>query len=323
MLHILLCILKILGIFLVSVLGILLLLVLLILFVPIRYRAELVLTEEGQQGDVRVSWLLHGFGIRLRYLEGALSLKARLFWIVSLRLFPANGKKPKNVRKRKNEKQAAEEQKDSPQTAWDAVSEFPDEGKEEIQPQIPALPEPAQETDQEQNPEEEKKRSVFQKMLEWFLWVLRTPIRVYRKIQSFFRNLKYTFHGMYAKINDIRENYNYYMEILKREETKNAFSLCRTQVFRLLAHLMPTKVKGSFRAGTGDPALTGQLYGLYCALWGVHRYQVKVTPDFDQRVLEGCVWMRGRVRIVHILILGLQILFDKNIRYLIKQWKQS
>lgn len=63
MLHILLLILKIIGIVLLSILGILLLGIICALFVPVRYRIEAVRQEgEGQPPAavrVKVTWLLH------------------------------------------------------------------------------------------------------------------------------------------------------------------------------------------------------------------------------------------------------------------------
>ena len=58
MIHILLMILKIIGIILLVILALLFTAVLLILFVPVRYRTE-VSFDGKPDGEAAVSWLLH------------------------------------------------------------------------------------------------------------------------------------------------------------------------------------------------------------------------------------------------------------------------
>ena len=62
MLHILLLILKIIGIVLLVILGLLLAAVLLVLLVPLRYRLEGSWHGEPA-GKVRVTWLLHAVSV--------------------------------------------------------------------------------------------------------------------------------------------------------------------------------------------------------------------------------------------------------------------
>ncbi len=78
MLHIVLVLLKIIGILLASILGLLIFLILLVLFVPIRYgiRAD-NLNELRAEG--RVSWLFRLLYIRVTYLDEQLTIRLRLF----------------------------------------------------------------------------------------------------------------------------------------------------------------------------------------------------------------------------------------------------
>lgn len=67
MLHVLLTILKIIGILLLVILGIILVLILLVLFVPIRYRVHVRKVQELLQADGGVTWLLRLFRIDAAY----------------------------------------------------------------------------------------------------------------------------------------------------------------------------------------------------------------------------------------------------------------
>ena len=66
MLHILLMILKIIGIILLAIIGIALLIVILILFVPIRYRIQ-AHRYDDTMAKVNVSWLLSAIRFTLKY----------------------------------------------------------------------------------------------------------------------------------------------------------------------------------------------------------------------------------------------------------------
>ena len=71
MLHIILLILKIIGIVLLCILGIIILALFCVLFVPVRYRIE-VMRKEGEDEPpvdvrVKVTWLLHLLNILIRY----------------------------------------------------------------------------------------------------------------------------------------------------------------------------------------------------------------------------------------------------------------
>lgn len=82
MLHVLLFVLKIIGIILLAILGIAVLLVCVVLFVPLRYRieAESDGTFDGIDAKVRVSWLWHLISGYALYREGRLDWQFRILW---------------------------------------------------------------------------------------------------------------------------------------------------------------------------------------------------------------------------------------------------
>lgn len=322
MLHIVWTVLKILGILLAAVLGILLLLMVLVLFVPVRYQADAGLGEETRV-SAKISWLLHAFGVQVRYMEGTLSVKLRLLWFLSFPLYPAKEKRAGQQKEKKKKEKRKEKSKQKEAPLCDAEtaekkerSDIPKTGETNIAAPV-AVPK------RESDSLTEKRPGIWERLLSVLkkLWAL--PGRLRRGIQGILEKVKYTFRMICVKITDIRANWKYYTDMLKKEEVKNAFSLCRRQLMRLLRHAAPRKLSGDLTIGLEDPATTGQLYGLYCASGCLHRYRIAVTPDFEQKILKGTIRLRGHVRGIHLLILGLKLLFDKNIRYLIKELRQS
>ncbi len=82
MLHILLTILKIIGIIILAILGILILLLCVVFFVPLRYEinAETKGELETTKLKVKFSWLLHLLSGQVTYLDEKLDYKIRILW---------------------------------------------------------------------------------------------------------------------------------------------------------------------------------------------------------------------------------------------------
>ena len=105
--HVILTILKILGILLLVILGLLLAIVLSVLFVPVRYQLEGEKPSPGwseANGKIRVSWLLHLIHLRIQYREKELDWECYLFGVPLKKAGAAlkRGKKHRDVRNREN-----------------------------------------------------------------------------------------------------------------------------------------------------------------------------------------------------------------------------
>ena len=152
-----------------------------------------------------------------------------------------------------------------------------------------------------------------------FWTLLRLPFLIVGTVHRFFQKLGYTIRKIYVKICRKRESVRELMAFLQQEETQAALGKCKQQLLKMLHHAAPRKIRGQFTAGTGDPALTGQIYGLYCMACPVHKFRVQIQPDFDNAVFQGKVSLRGRIRLAAMLFYGLQILADANVRNLIRR----
>lgn len=134
MLHIILLILKIIGIILLCILGILLLAILCVLFVPVRYRIELN-REEGEGKPpllvrAKVTWLLHFVNILIRYPAEKAYVRGRIFIFTIFRV-PEKRKK-QSARVKQSKKAAKSESKSEQvfQSASDAAKARVEEVRE-------------------------------------------------------------------------------------------------------------------------------------------------------------------------------------------------
>lgn len=115
--HVILTILKILGIILLVLLGLLLAMVLSVLFVPVRYQLEGEKPSPGwseANGKIRVSWLLHLIHLRIQYREKELDWECYLFGVplkkagAALKRWKKKRGKKKAQRRKEQRKQAAQ-----------------------------------------------------------------------------------------------------------------------------------------------------------------------------------------------------------------------
>lgn len=115
------------------------------------------------------------------------------------------------------------------------------------------------------------------------------------------------------------------------EKKEQFLALCRkvqayTPLFRRVVHrllkigksIFPKAGKGSIAFGTGQPDTTGYLMGIYGMLSPVAGNAITVTPDFEHRILQAQLWIRGRIFPFAVLHHGLRILLDPDLLKLLK-----
>ena len=68
--------------------------------------------------------------------------------------------------------------------------------------------------------------------------------------------------------------------------------------------------------GTGDPCSTGKVLGVLSLIYGLYGEHIEITPDFNNKVLEGNFNVKGRIRLVRIIIIVTKLLLDKRFKRL-------
>ena len=294
MVTVILGILKVIGILLVIILGLLLCILLCALFVPVRYRAQGQRSAEVPlQGQVTVSWLLHLFGICVDAKGTDVSIKLRIFGIPldSLREFL-------NRRKKKKREKAEKIQENVSEKAAESQTE-----------KLPKKEEPVK---QPQNAATEPKQSGENRLLRFFRRLWQLPGRILKKVQQVLKSAEHT-----------KKSFGTLKAFIDRQETKGALRLVWKKAVHLGRHILPRKLKGYLSYGFSDPADTGYLLALLGALYPVYGDHVSVEPDFQQKKLEFSLQGSGRVYGIVVLVNGLQLFFDKNIQFILKNRKKE
>lgn len=191
------------------------------------------------------------------------------------------------------------------------------------------LPEETTESSEEQFSEEsasprrrKKPRFLFFQKLKHFFGMIKTKWETLKETP---RRLCRKFRQMQAKFRTLRQKVRWGRMELKRKENREAAAAVFRELKYLLKHVSPRKVKGEIAFGTDDPALTGQILGAISVLPFFYRYRISVMPDFaaEQYYLEGELMIKGHARMIHVLVSGFRLLKNRNIRSLIRRYRNS
>lgn len=335
MLHIVLLILKIIGIVLAVLLGILLLGLCLALFVPLRYQLEARRTEGEDEPPIEIrakfTWLLHFINVRIQY-PSEVYVRARVFLVTVFRLPRRQKQAAASGQESPSEREGRKRQeKTKKQSGESEKADVTEEGQSQKQPdkKEPDKNQPSGKDTGSVNREtetgpsagkeaREKRRS--RKSVKGFFRFLKKKIL---KICGIFQNIQYTIKRICDKIRAIWENIDYYLNILKEEAFKNSFALCKEELFSVFSYVKPRKLKADLTIGTGDPASTAKIFAYYGMLYPAVGNHVAVTPDFDEKRIEGTVFIKGKVMLFTFLKAAIRIYFNKDIRKLFKLFKKE
>lgn len=308
--HVILQILAVIGIVLLVLLALLILTVLAVLFVPIRYRASGEKEADRIEGVAAVSflypllsfkwqragnenrWALRLLGIKLKSSQKADKDKAAK---------PEKADKGKTAEPEKTDKGKAEE---ATKAAKPEKAEKAAEPVEEAKQPAPADTETAEnrETTQQQTEETGTQQ----------------PDRA-----STEKKARFTISGLCDKMENIRDNVEYYKERLTAEENRLFLKRTKERIFAVLKSIKPKVLTARVVCGTGSPDTTGYVCAVYGMLYPVIEDRISFTADFENKVLDGELSVKGKVRVATLLRHGIKILLDKQLKVFLKEMKRE
>ena len=332
--HVILTILKILGIILLVLLGLLLVIVFSVLFVPVRYRLEGEKSSPGwseANGKVRVSWLLHLIHLRIQYQEKELDWECYLFGVPLKKAGAAvrewkRKRRKKKVQEQKEQRKKAVQQKNEPEKRTAAKKKGQEKplqieektrtaAKEKKSTEKQTKPEKLKTAAPEAKKTEIKTQKVSDKLSRF--WnrcnkivgsILKCPGKLKKKLT----NIRLTFRGFCDKIKRWRTLWN-------EDSTQAALRFLTEKGRKLIRHVLPRKIKGSITFGCEDPALTGQILGAVAIAYPLYGKGVAVYPRFEEKILEGQLQMKGRIVAACLLWQAWKIYRNPDVRKTLKK----
>ena len=135
-----------------------------------------------------------------------------------------------------------------------------------------------------------------------------------QKLREILEKIKCTWKNLCDKIKNIAEKKDKILEFLEKENHKAAFERGKKELVWVKRLLKPEKLRIRLHYGFEDPYHTGQVLALCGMLYAFVGENMDLEPDFENRVFDGTVYIKGRIRAVHMAIFAVKLLLDKNIR---------
>ncbi len=356
-LSVILTVLKIIGIVLLCIIGLVLAILLIVLFVPVRYKGDGSFKMDGSGKDyafkAKASWLLHIVTV-LFDVKDPSGVVIKIFGI---RL---GGKKDKNEAEADSGKKKKRRKKDKDLPSGDAgKAEAADESGEESgdtaggaeeqgdtgtaetgegpgdadaaengegpgdadtaktyeEPGDAGTAETGEETAASEESKKDKKRG------ERFKDKHRKKSRKKAdKKSGKKRGDKKDFEsrGLYDKIKR-------YADIIRSDDFKQSFALCKKMVGKLLKAILPKKWEVNGKVGFEDPALTGYVCGLTGAMYMWMRKHIHINGLFDVESNDIDVdgYFKGRIFVVTLVYVFLKVWFNKKVRRVLDLFKDE
>ena len=320
MLHILLVILKIIGIILAVLLGIIIVLLGVLLLVPVRYEvsAKCDGTLDTLKARAKITWLLHLVRADV-FLKGKLlKWKVRVAWIKKSNAIVSDVKR-KEVKK--NEKV---EEKDSPVQTHKEDSEVSDERSEETMevcegrrtnhPKETDRKEQTEKTVKESENEKKKGRKEKVRKEKSEKKKEKKKKNVGETLSGFVEKIKKVIQSLIGKVKDLLQKKEKVTDFLTDKAHVNAFKKSKKELFVLLKKLKPKKINIKVRYGFEDPCTTGQVLAGLSMLYPFLGDTTEVIPDFENQILKGTVYLKGRIRLCHFAVLAWRLFWCKDVR---------
>ena len=300
MLGILLLILKIIGLLLLGILGLFLAVVLLVLLTPVTYRVWV----SGDSGDL-----------------GQLAYRVK---ILGIQILPKKERKRRSGKKR-TEKPGAEDEKPDASPAQTENPEPPKAVEAKVtEPEMPkphseeaAAPEmPDQNAVEPETPEKKlpdrkhlKKREKRSKKEEKNSKEKNTKEKNSKKKEKS------------TSTADVRALLGQIRTELSDEGNRRALKHVLSELRYLLRHFGPRRMRADLAFSLGEPANTGYVTAALAVCPFSYGKDCYLVPDFeaDQFYVRGWLEVGGHVRTVHMLLILLRLLFDRDIRKIIKK----
>lgn len=300
MLHIVLLILKIIGIILAVILGILVLLICIILFTPVRYQVN-------AQGDgeiihikvsARITWLLRLLQIDVHYENQALRYSVRAAW----KKFGAKESREENEKKSK-----------VPERIETESSEI---GNDSTTPKAQEIQNTQEGFTKTSEKNEEKRKEAQKNMEKEFAEDQENAEKERRNApkDSIFRKADRVFKKIRNQIKDLSEKKDKVSDFVQDEAHKTAFLKIKDEAFRYLKKLKPKKFLAKVQYGFEDPCLTGQVLAGLSIVYPFLGDHVQITPDFEHQIFKGRVMMKGNIYAAHVAGVLIRLILCKEIR---------
>ena len=330
MLHIIIFILKIIGILLLVILGLILLLVSSVLFVPITYKVR----AERKDGVIQVravaGWMFRLLSVHYRLhtsQEPMQLLQGRILGIPVWKPLEPKKEKPKKAEKKSKEKQSKPKQMEAKQLEQKAEVKSSDKAKERLKKDLTpgtavvTVPQSEPEVSRQEQPQDKKAQTKppRQSILKKLLYAIR---RIYGKITAIGRGLFSLVVKLLHMPEKASETIGTLTDFWNLEENVKARESIWRELKFLWKHSRPRKADLTLHFGFEDPSWTGQCMGVLSILNVWYPGRIFLKPEFEQEIFEGTLYIKGHMMLAVPLLSIFRLWRDENVMKMYRRFRQ-
>lgn len=321
--NILFFLLKIIGFLLLAILALLVLLVFASLFIPFRYRLEGKCKGDIASLNVKAQFhiLFHLINVVIQYKEENLSWKCRAGWKNFTNLPENEGEIAEDIEKEivQGLKEAAKESEETVEDVLEGLQRQAENVVEEDFTERAFEEENAakeQETERirEEKPVKEEQETEKTEKNDFSEKEVKSKKTTVKKISALWEKIKCTLQKICAKIEVLSKQKNMVVDFLSDETHKMAAVKVWEEVKKAARRLKPDKFYVNLRYGFDDPSYTGYLLAAYSSLYPKVSDNVHLVPDFENRILQGSLFLNGHVRGITFFLFAWNIVWSRQIR---------
>ena len=112
------------------------------------------------------------------------------------------------------------------------------------------------------------------------------------------------------------------LKFINAEGTADGIFYLLTQSKILIKMILPKKIKGWLRFGTGDVYTEGQYLTYLCFVYPLYAGKFDIIPDWEEEVIEVDASFSGKIRMFAMLLIGLKLLFSKKVKALLRNFNR-
>ena len=330
MLHIIIFILKIIGILLLVILGLILLLVSSVLFVPITYKVR----AERKDGVIQVravaGWMFRLLSVHYRLhtsQEPMQLLQGRILGIPVWKPLEPKKEKPKKAEKKSKEKQSKPKQMEAKQLEQKAEVKSSDKAKERLKKDltpgtaVASVPQPEPEVSRQEQPQDKQAQTKppRQSILKKLLYAIR---RIYGKITAIGRGLFSLVVKLLHMPEKASETIGTLTDFWNLEENVKARESIWRELKFLWKHSRPRKADLTLHFGFEDPSWTGQCMGVLSILNVWYPGRIFLKPELEQEIFEGTLYIKGHMMLAVPLLSIFRLWRDENVMKMYRRFRQ-
>ena len=330
MLHIIIFILKIIGILLLVILGLIFLLVSSVLFVPITYKIR----AERKDGVIQVravaGWMFRLLSVHYRLhtsQEPMQLLQGRILGIPVWKPLEPKKEKPKKAEKKSKEKQSKPKQMEAKQLEQKAEVKSSDKAKERLKKDltpgtaVATIPQPEPEVSRQEQPQDKQAQTKppRQSILKKLLYAIR---RIYGKITAIGRGLFSLVVKLLHMPEKASETIGTLTDFWNLEENVKARESIWRELKFLWKHSRPRKADLTLHFGFEDPSWTGQCMGVLSILNVWYPGRIFLKPEFEQEIFEGTLYIKGHMMLAVPLLSIFRLWRDENVMKIYRRFRQ-